>query len=250
MRTQSRKRCFVAIASVLSLGLASVVAVPTMAASSANLVSNPSGTGGTTTGWALSYNGQNGSIKAVTKGGVSWLEYQSTLSEGGGVWVQYMLPTTTTGQTYTCGFEAEGSGTIYADAYNGTQDNQSPQVTLNASTPQILKITFTVANPSSAQIQVRYPSPPVDVYFNDVTCVAGSSVTLVAQSASSSSASSSGTSASSSGTSSSATTSSVSSSSSSSLPKTGGSPFVPLFGGALATAGLVLLRRRRRSSHG
>ena len=227
----------------MSVGLAALMAVPTMAATSSNLVGNPSGVGGKTTGWSMSYNGQSGSIQSVTKGGASWLEYKSTLSEGGGVWVQYMLPTTTKGDTYTCGFEAEGSGTIYADAYDGSKDNQSSQVTLNASTPQILKITFTVANPSSAQIQVRYPTPPVDVYFNDVTCVPGSSVTLVAQSASSSSASSSGTASSSKTTSASSSTSSTSSS----LPKTGGSPLVPLVGGALAAAGLVLLRRRRPS---
>lgn len=256
MGTWSKVRS-VALVGLMSAGLAAAVATPTLAAGPTNLVTNPSGAGGKTTGWALSYNGNQGSLQAVTKGGTSWLEYKSTLSEGGGVWVLYPLTMTTAGTKYTCGFEAEGSGTIYADAYDGAKDNQSSQVTLSATTPKQVDITFTVVNPSGAQIQVRYNTPPVDVYFNDVTCVPGSSVTLVA---STSATTSSGSASTSSGTTSSSTSSKTSTSSTSSktstsgatsgstsLPKTGGSPLMPIVGGVLAISGVALLSRRRKS---
>ncbi len=209
-------------------------------AASSNLVANPSGAGGSTTGWSAAYNGQGATIQAVTQNGISWLHYKSTQQESGGDWVQFSLSNVTQGQTYTCGFMAKGTGTIYADAYDGSKDNTSTPTALT-STPQPFLVTFTVASTGNNPFQVRYNTPPVDVYFNEATCVPGKTLTLAAETPAATSGSSPASGASS------GSTSSGSTSSGTSLPKTGGSPLLPAAGAGLvlAGAGLLSLRRRR-----
>ena len=241
-----RKTVLVAVALCLTV----VVSTPAVAAT--NLVSNPDGANASTVGWSMSYNGQDGTLTAVQQNGQWWLRYQSTLQEGGGVWVQYQMHGLTVGDTYTCGFLAMGSGSIYADVYNGSEDVTSPSEAL-ASAPQIFDVTFTLAKTGNDLIQVRYTAPPVDVYFSDVTCAPGSSVVLAAQKttsvASSSTSSAVRTSSAASAASTSVTKSSTVSTSSptaksatkSSIPKTGSGRIGPLTGVLLLMLGAAWL---------
>lgn len=239
-----------AVLLVTVLCLLAVVSSPAFAAT--NLVSNPDGANGSTNGWSMSYNGQDGSLTAVQQNGQWWLRYQSTLQEGGGVWVQYQMHGLTVGDTYTCGFLAMGSGTIYADAYNGSEDVTSSSEALT-SVPQLFEVTFTLAKTGNDLIQVRYTAPPVDVYFSDVTCVPGSTVVLAAQkatsvtsssAASTTSKSSASTAASSAVTKSSTVSTSHStaqSSTKSTIPKTGVGAILPLIGVVLTLWGALWL---------
>lgn len=147
-------------------------------AAPANLVGNPSGEGGSAAGWHLAFGGREASITSVREnaeagaGGGSgsgwWLRYRSNLREPIGSWVQYNLAVEA-GRIYTCAFEAKGSGTIYANAYDGLIDVPSAPQALSE-TPVTFRVTFMAAKPTNNQIQVRYRTPPIDVYFRNVTC--------------------------------------------------------------------------------
>ena len=228
-----------AIALVVTVALA---VAPALAAT--NLVADPSGVGGNITGWSAPSTW--GPLTGVTKNGIWWLHWvsnsvQSHTPNPGAGWYVYVFPNLTAGQQLSCGFKAMGSGQIVLDIWTGTTDNLTAPKTLS-STPQTFTETETVAAqpwPSPPQVQVRYQGQTgnLDVYFTDVTCVVGSSVTLVADSPA--------TSGGGSGTASTGSTAG-SASSSSSLPKTGGGP-LPFLGGLAALgAGLGLLRSRRR----
>lgn len=156
---------------------------PGALAASSNLIYNPSGAGGSTAGWYASYSGNAGNpvLSAVTRGGAPWLQYAATLTENGGVWVQYNLPTylMQQGATYTCGFEAEGSGAIYADVWSGSKTYTSGAPQALSGTPQTFTVTFPLGNPAnSVNFEVRYNTAPATVLFNEATCMPGSSVTL------------------------------------------------------------------------
>lgn len=231
------------------------------AASPANLVTNPSGVGGTT-GWSAA--GTGAAVASTTLNGQSWLHF--TYSGTGAAWIKYIVSSAAVGEQYTCGFEAEGTGTIYALFYDGKNLNRSATVALKPNTPTVFKESgVVVANTAATpvQIQARTYIGPVNAYVNDVTCVVGSSVTLVSSATTSSTASStssstaaSSTSSSSSKATSSTTSSKVSSSTSSaatstqgsSLPKTGSSPLPTLLGALLVAAGAGLAWRLRRGN--
>lgn len=162
-------------------GLAVVLFSTAGAFAATNLVANPSGSGGATTGWIMNFNGTNSSLSAVQRNGDWWLHYTSTQYESIGDWVFYNI-TVQPGQTYTCGFVATGSGVIHADAWNNTVDTTSASKALS-STPQTFMVTFPAGPKTSDQMQVRFTQPPVSVYFNEVTCAPGNTVTLASAAA-------------------------------------------------------------------
>lgn len=259
----------------LAAAITAAWVLPAAAASSTtatNLVANPSGAGGSTADWGTGR--AVDSLSAVQIDGQWWLHWATPQTAYD--WVVYKFPPTavTAGTEYSCGFEAMGSGTIYAMLYDGKNLNRGTAMKLT-DTPQVFTESATAVNPSGpVEIQARANAGPTNVYFNEVTCVAGSSVTIpleavtlpasltTASTASSSTSTSKSTSSTTSSTKASSTTTSTTSSSttsttsssttstskSASLPKTGESPLILLAGWVLALFGAAtLLRLRLRS---
>ena len=183
-----------------------------------------------------------------------FLEYTASLRENGGVWVQYNFEPyfLTQGSTYTCGMYVAGSGSAYLDVWTGSNSFPGTPVTLS-STPTPVHITFPMGNPGNTpNLEVRYNQPPVSVYFTDVTCAPGSSVTLASlappSSASRATSASSGTApAASTQSVSSTTTSTQGTSTSTSLPKTGVPVTVPVGGAVALLCGWALIRKGKRA---
>ncbi len=152
-----------------------------------NLVADPSGVRGDTQNWVAP--SVWGTLGGVPVSGTWWLRWvsdnvQSHSPAPGSAWYTYALPNLTPGQQLSCGFKAMGQGTIMEDIWNGGGDNLTAPVTLT-STPQVFTETVTVASKpwgSPPGVQVRYMNQTgnLDIYFTDVTCVVGPSVTLVA----------------------------------------------------------------------
>ncbi len=264
MHQRARLLVSIAAAAVMTV----VWVLPVAAASSAtatNLVANPSGVGGSTADWGTGRSVD--SLSAVQVGGQWWLHWSTPQTAYD--WVVYKFPPTavTAGTEYACGFEAMGSGTIYAMLYDGKNLNRGTALKLT-DTPQVFTESATAVNPSGpVEIQARINAGPANVYFNEVTCVAGSSVTIPleavtlpasltsASTASSSTTASTSTSSAapsatssttsttkaSSSTTSTASSSTTSTSKSTTLPKTGESPLVALAGLMLALAGATML---------
>ena len=135
-----------------------------------NLVSNPSGQDGTT-GWTYTA----GTLAAGTYQGGPDLNWSVPTTESGDQWV-HVYPAVTDGDTYQFSVQVAGSGQVYLDVYDGTEDLQSVAVDL---TPQYQTLTWTAAIPSDApggqsgsapQLQVREIGiKPVNVYIQDAT---------------------------------------------------------------------------------
>ncbi len=246
------------LAVAIALALTVVGAVP--AAAATNIVTNPNGAGGSTSGWKAGRAADT--LTSVEVGGQSWLEWKTTQTAYDWTVYRFAPGTVNNGSEYTCGFEAMGSGTVYAMVYDGKNLNRETPKALT-DTPQVYTESATIVNATaSPEVEVRTNNGPADVYFNEVTCIPGSSVTIplsTASLSSSGSTSSAATSTSSSVTSSSSsaaskassTTSSKSTSTatssttgSSTLPSTGESPLVAVFGALLVGAGLWVAGRR------
>ncbi|HEY1920767.1 MAG TPA: hypothetical protein VGH27_34795 [Streptosporangiaceae bacterium] len=135
-----------------------------------NLVSNPSGQDGTT-GWTYTA----GTLTAGTYQGGPDLNWSVPTTESGDQWV-HVYPAVTDGDTYQFSVQVAGSGQVYLDVYDGTEDLQSVAVDL---TSQYQTLTWTAAIPSDApggqsgsapQLQVREIGiEPVNVYIQDAT---------------------------------------------------------------------------------
>lgn len=241
-----------AMAVVVALVLG-VIGIPAAAAAT-NLVSNPSGAGGNTTPWLAGRANTGDTITSVQIDGQSWLHLVSPKA-GGYDWAVYKFPVgvVSAGTQYACAFEAMGTGTaVFAMFYDGKNLNNGTIKALS-NTPQLFMKSATVVNPAGpAEIQVRTNDQgAVSIYFNEVTCVQGSSVTIPLSTAtvpsigsSSSTASSASSSVTSSGT------SQATGSASQKLPSTGQSPLVPVVGALLVIAGSVLGLRARHSTSG
>lgn len=133
-----------------------------------NLVTNPSGSSGTS-GWTMAYNGQNASSTSATYAGASALNWQVS-GTGNQDWISY-YPSVQPGQTYVFSAEVAGSGTVSLDAWDGQKDNFSPSVNL---TSQYQTVSLSVTMPSSLpnggsapQIQIRSNGGDANVYFRN-----------------------------------------------------------------------------------
>lgn len=217
--------------------------VPVMAAG-VNLVTNPSGAGGTTTGW---FTGRaSDTVSAVTIDGHPWLRFQSP--SGLYDWAVYKFAPAelNAGQEYTCGFEAMGNGTVFAMFYDGQKLHDGVARALT-NTPQIFEESATISGIQNAppEIQVRNNTGPVDVFFNEVTCVLGSSVAIPLETATLSSSTIAALSSTAQSSSAAATPSTASSAPSAptkavTIPATGSGKLIPFGGAALTLVGLLL----------
>ena len=124
-----------------------------------NGVSNPSGGSGTT-GWSL--NGAASStqtIASTTYGGSSALKWTVPASAGSDSWTE-ITPTVTAGGTqYVLSVQVAGTGTVYLDVWNGSQDIPSSAVTLTSSY-QTLQLSMPIplmngSSNSTPQLEVR-----------------------------------------------------------------------------------------------
>ncbi len=241
---RSARASALAGAGLAMLGAMALLPAPAALAAT-NLVANPSGVAGSTTGWSAPSGW--GTLTGVQVNGVWWLHWvsndvQSHQPGPGSAWYSYDFNNLSTGQTISCGMKVMGTGTIVEDVWTGNNggDHFSAPVALS-STPQVITLTETIGAkpwPGPPEVEVRYNSQTgnLNIYFTDVTCVVGGSVQLVADSTGA--ATGAGSASTSSG-------SSSSGGSSSSLPKTGGGP-LPWLGGLVAAAGAGLLLRRPR----
>jgi GxGYxY sequence motif in domain of unknown function N-terminal/GxGYxYP putative glycoside hydrolase C-terminal domain len=135
-----------------------------------NLVANPSGQDGTT-GWFNTA----GMLAAGTYQGSSDLNWSVPTAQTGDEWA-HVYPAVTDGDTYQFSVQVAGSGQVYLDTWDGTEDLQSVPVNLTSS---YQTLTWTAAIPSDApggqtgsapQLQVREIGiKPVNVYIQDAT---------------------------------------------------------------------------------
>jgi hypothetical protein len=152
--------------------------VPT-SVSGPNLVSNPSGQSGSTTGWTDTA----GTLSAGTYQGSPDINWNvsadpgtNTLDPGTSDQWAHVYPAVTNGDTYQFSVKVAGSGQVYMDVYSGTADNQSPAINLSSS---YQTLTWTVTIPSNAptgqtgnapQLQVREIGlGAVNVHIEDAT---------------------------------------------------------------------------------
>jgi putative glycoside hydrolase with GxGYxYP motif/GxGYxY motif-containing protein len=136
-----------------------------------NLVTNPSGAVGTT-GWTAS----GGTVAATTYQGQPALQWTSDITTSQS-WVHY-YPDVTDGQTYTFSADVAGSGQVFMDVYNGSDETTLP-VRL---TSTYQKLTWTVTIPANAptgqtgsapQLQIRESGAgPVSVDISDTSVTA------------------------------------------------------------------------------
>ncbi len=231
------------LAGTALLATVSLAAVPALAAS--NLVTNPSGVGGKVTGWVAPSGW--GPLTGVQVHGTWWFHWvsdnvQSHAPGPGSAWYSYTMANLSPGQTISCGFKAMGSGTIAEDIWTGNNggDHLTAPVPLS-STPKVFTETEKVGAkpwPGPPQVQVRYQNQTgnLNIYFTDVTCVLGSSVTLVADTTAAAATAGGGRTT---------ATTTKATKPAASLPKTGGG-ILPLIGGWVAVAGGLRLLPRRR----
>jgi hypothetical protein len=136
-----------------------------------NLVTNPSGASGTT-GWTTS----GGTVTATTYLGQPALQWTSDVTSAES-WVHY-YPAVTDGQTYTFSADVAGSGQVFMDVYDGSDETTLP-VQLTSTYQQL---TWTVTIPSNAatgqtgsapQLQIRDSGAgPVSLYISDASVAA------------------------------------------------------------------------------
>ncbi|MGD0559092.1 MAG: hypothetical protein ABSA93_29480, partial [Streptosporangiaceae bacterium] len=136
-----------------------------------NLVTNPSGASGTT-GWTTS----GGTVTATTYLGQPALQWTSDVTSAES-WVHY-YPAVTDGQTYTFSADVAGSGQVFMDIYDGSDETTLP-VQLTSAYQQL---TWTVTIPSNAatgqtgsapQLQIRDSGAgPVSLYISDASVAA------------------------------------------------------------------------------
>jgi len=107
------------------------------AGSTSNMVSNPSGEGGSTAGWT----GNPGELAAVQQNGQWWLEV--TANRPGPGWDYYQFPQLPDGTPIACAAKVMGSGTVYLSIWNGSTQLNSQQVALS-STPVVLTASGTI----------------------------------------------------------------------------------------------------------
>jgi hypothetical protein len=129
-----------------------------------NLVSNPSGQGGSTAGWLDTA----GTLSAGTYQGSPDIDWSVSANPGTNSldsatteqWV-HIYPAVTNGDTYQFTVQVAGSGQVFLDVYNGSTDLQSPAINLK---PRYQTITWVTTVPSDAptgqtgnapQLQVR-----------------------------------------------------------------------------------------------
>jgi GxGYxY sequence motif in domain of unknown function N-terminal/GxGYxYP putative glycoside hydrolase C-terminal domain len=132
-----------------------------------NLVTNPSGASGTA-GWATS----GGSVTASRYQGHPALHYTSRVT-GSDSHVDY-TPHVTRGNTYTFSVNVAGSGEVYLDVYNGTEDQPTIPVHLTSS---YRHLTWTVTLPAVAtgtpQLRVQESGgAPVSAYISGASIAA------------------------------------------------------------------------------
>jgi hypothetical protein len=141
-----------------------------------NLVTNPSGADGTT-GWTTSATPTSpaGTLSAGTYNGSSDIEWDVPYTTSGQSWVHY-YPAVTPGDTYKFSAQVAGSGQVFLDVYDGTQDWQSPPINLTSSYQTLSWVTSIptgVENDgqgNSPQIQVREVGyQPVTVHIQNAT---------------------------------------------------------------------------------
>jgi hypothetical protein len=129
-----------------------------------DLISNPSGADGTTTGWtdtagtvtAGTYNsGPDINWSVSANAGTNSADPATTQQS------VHVYPAVTNGDTYQFAVQVAGSGQVYMDVYNGTTDMQSPAINL---TRNYQTLTWTATIPSNApagqtgnapQLQIR-----------------------------------------------------------------------------------------------
>lgn len=215
-----------------------------------NLIPNPSAAGNSVKDWIVAPSGW-GPLTATTVNGVAWFHWvsdnvQSHQPGPGSAWQSALIGSPSPGEQVSCGFQAMGQGVINEVMWTGAGNATSKSITLS-STPQIVSETTTIAPQTGGKWPVSNPLVEVDytnqtgnlnIYFNDVTCVQGASVTLVANTTVATATTSSST----------AATSTTSTSTSQTTPKTGSGPW-PFVGGMLALAAGVGLLTRRRSRY-
>jgi predicted alpha-1,6-mannanase (GH76 family) len=144
--------------------------------SGTNLVSNPSGAGGTN-GWYLAYGGENASLTPVTYQGsqaLEWVLNGNTQED----WV-YTYPDVTDGVTYTYAVQLAGSGTVILDAWVGNADLISMPVTLTSSFQTVwIQAAIPAGAPAgqsgpAPQLQIATVGPAdVSVYIQNASVVA------------------------------------------------------------------------------
>jgi hypothetical protein len=132
-----------------------------------NLVTNPSGASGTA-GWATS----GGSVTAASHQGHPALHYTSSVA-GSDSSVGY-TPPVTKGKTYTFSVNVAGSGEVYLDVYDGSEDQPTIPVHLTSS---YRHLTWTVTLPADAkgtpQLRVQESGgAPVSAYISGASVAA------------------------------------------------------------------------------
>lgn len=125
-----------------------------------NLVYNPSGVGGNTSGWSMAYNGDGANLRGVTVSGQPALEWDVQGNLGHDDWIKY-YPAVVNGETYTFSAELSGSGQAFLDVYNGTKDITTQSVQLGSNFQKV-SIDVTIPNDaptgqsdSAPQLQIR-----------------------------------------------------------------------------------------------
>jgi hypothetical protein len=135
-----------------------------------NLVANPSGQDGTT-GWTDTA----GTLSAGTYQGSPDITWTVPTTESSQQWA-HTYPAVTNGDSYQFSVQVAGSGQVFMDVYNGSQDLQSPAINLGSS---YQTLTWVATIPSDApagqsgnapQLQVREVGVgPVTVHIKDAT---------------------------------------------------------------------------------
>ena len=121
--------------------------------------------------WQISSPGASGSTvlsrTSYQNGPAVLFEVASSL--GHDEWTQ-SLPHVVAGSTYTFSVDVAGTGEAFLDAWNGTEDIQSPTVALT-SAYQTLTTTATIASSGTPLIQVRAPSQSggATIYFRNAS---------------------------------------------------------------------------------
>jgi hypothetical protein len=130
-----------------------------------NLVRNPSGASGTA-GWATS----GGSVSAMKYKGHPALHYSSSVT-GADSYVGYS-PHVTKGTTYTFSVNVAGSGQVFLDVFNGSEDQTALPVRLT-SAYQHITWTVTIAGSGAPQLKVAESgAAPVSVYISGASVAA------------------------------------------------------------------------------
>jgi hypothetical protein len=147
---------------VVDIQNASVVPYTSTSTAPTNLVTNPSGQNGLTTGWDMAYSGEDATLGTTTVDGQPALQWTVNKAFGQLDWVSY-YPDVTNGKTYTFSVDLSGSGQAQLNVWTGTQNIPAPMITLTK-TPQEQSITVTIPDnapggqtASAPQLQVRTP---------------------------------------------------------------------------------------------